>query len=255
MKFYAFLLLCFVGTITSKENETKQRKKRIAPEIATLISGAINAGATLASTIVSVLMAPGFNVAVAGSIENYSKWYLILEECELVKGYMNVPMHNVKSGYREGFASHKTGNTATGSYQRCTFKGNNNFIHIMYSAPYSFDLHKNWLGVAICPRDDNECREMTADKIYYQKANLAFIKDYYEKISPLRQCRGDFCFTGAMGTTILKLISKSTRRATTISQQRFHLQPLKTNGQQKITKNLSMISEVQRDASSILQMV
>ncbi|XP_057308143.1 tereporin-Ca1-like [Hydractinia symbiolongicarpus] len=200
MKIHAFLVLCFVGTITSKENETQQREKRLSSEIAELIGAALSNGATLASASVSSLLAEDYSIAVAGSIENYSKWFLKLEECELVRGQMNVPMHHVRSGYREGFASHKTGHTATGSYQRCTFKGHNNFIHIMYSAPYSFDLHKNWLGVAICPTDDNECREMTADKMYYQKSTFASIKEYYENANPLMQCRGDFCFTGVMGT-------------------------------------------------------
>ncbi|XP_057291281.1 tereporin-Ca1-like [Hydractinia symbiolongicarpus] len=202
MKFYAVLVLCLVGSTACRENDPKERKKRIIDAaLAPIIGGAIVAGASLTGTTVAGLKSPSYTVSVSGSIENYSKWSIHLRQCQMASGYMNVPMRTIIPGYREGWASHKTGNTATGTYVRCTFQANNDLIHIMYSAPYSFDFHSNWLGVAICPKNNGECKSMTADKMYYRKSSFVSLKEYYRSISHLRQCRGDFCFTGIMGTS------------------------------------------------------
>ncbi|XP_057309393.1 tereporin-Ca1-like [Hydractinia symbiolongicarpus] len=201
-----FLLFCLVGTLVCEYSEKKHEKekgRRVKRFAITLLLGtALTTGASLIGTTVTGLKSSSYRVSVSGSVENYSKWTLKLQTCEIKSGYMNTPLRTIVPGYREGFASHKTSNTATGSYVRCTFDPlNGDLIHIMYSAPYSFDFHANWLGFAICPKSSSECRSITADKMYYEKTSYAKLKKFARSISQLRTCGTHFCMTGTMGTS------------------------------------------------------
>lgn len=166
-----------------------------------IISGFIDSGASLVGTTVDGLKAPVYSVSVSGSIENFSRWSLQLIECEVVSGHMNVPMNSVASGQREGFASHKVPNTAKGSWVRCTFKVNKSLMHVMYSAPYSFDLHSNTLSLAICEADKADCQDLDANTMYYGARSYMEKGTYYNKVYDTVMCNAGFCISGTMGTT------------------------------------------------------
>ena len=114
---------------------------------------------------------------------------------------MNVPMRSVAPGQREGFASHKTAHTATGSWVRCAFDVGDIMFHFMYSAPFSFDFHSNWLAFAVCPKTDSTCRGFTAYKLYWNTHSYIAKREYYYNIHTLKKCYGKICITGVMGTS------------------------------------------------------
>merc|ERR1712002_978882 len=64
-------------------------------------------------------------------------------------------------------------------------------VHFMYSAPYSFDLHSNWLSVALCPHID-------ADKMYNNDYNFLSRKEFYYTTSPVKICYDNVCMIGVM---------------------------------------------------------
>ena len=108
-------------------------------------------------------------------------------------------MQNVASGQKEAFASHKGGNSATGTWLRCTFKIKDELVHFMYSAPYSFDFHKNTLAVAVCDGSSSDCQSMDANKMYYGTKPFMVRHEYYNIIREISQCGKDFCIRGSMG--------------------------------------------------------
>jgi len=168
-----------------------------------LIAAGITAGASLTGTTVSALMAPGYSVAVSGSIENYTEWPMIFQYCNADAGKINKAMVDVQPGKEEGFASHKTANTATGSYVYCLYKVNNKRVHIMYSAPYSFDLHSNWLALALTA----STVRLNADKMYYEDFSFMAKREYDDMVRPARICREGLCISGIMGTSHKSIVT------------------------------------------------
>ena len=179
------------------------RMKRSAGLTAGVLGASISPGASLAGTTVRALMSSSYRVAVSGSVENFSKWPLVLQECEIKSGYMNVPMRSVAPGEREGFAGHKTGHTATGNWVKCSFKVANKYmVHFMYSAPYNFKFHSNWLTVAVCELGvDRECPSLSAYTMYYYRRPFMRRRQYYYNVKTVKFCGDRLCVTGVMGTS------------------------------------------------------
>eukprot|EP00111_Clytia_hemisphaerica_P015534 TCONS_00045856-protein len=185
-----------------KESENK-RMRRDAGLTAALIGAGISAGASLVGTTVGALKRSDYSVAVSGSITNFAKWNMGLKQCVVESGYMNIPMRSVSSGKREGFAGHKEGNTATGNWVQCTYKilNSNVIIHLMYSAPFSFDFHYNQIAVAICHSSDSRCTNMKIGQMTNDARPYLARMDYYNTIRMLKLCKEGFCVTGVMGTS------------------------------------------------------
>lgn len=187
------LLICMVVLLVSV-----QLTCGLADWVATMVAGGISAGASLMGTTVGALMDKSYNVAVAGSIENYSKWTMILDHCHAEDGYINKPFKNINQAKKEAFASHKTGHTAKGTFVYCLYKVNQNqkHVHIMYSAPYDFNLHSNCMGVAIT----DQYTKLDANKMYYNEYDYMDKKDAYHGVNPVKKCREGVCIKGEMGT-------------------------------------------------------
>ena len=184
----------------SKHISEEKRVKRDGGLTAAIVGAAISSGASLVGTTVGALQRPDYSVSVSGSLENYSKWPLHFKGCEMASGYMNVPMRSVASGLREGFASHKTSDSATGSWIKCAFTVNNVMVHFMYSAPYSFDFHSNTLAFGVCPPHDHSCSGFTASSMYYGSSSYLARREYYYSVKTLKKCFMGICITGVMGT-------------------------------------------------------
>lgn len=143
-----------------------------------------------------------YGVAVGGSIENYSQWPLMFEKCHVEDGYMNIAPQTVQPGMQEGFASHKTAHTAKGSWLKCSFAvDGKTLVHFMYSAPHDFNLHSNWLAVAICPKADHSCAGLDVNDMYYYSYGFLGRKEFYYDSVPLTFCREDLCVVAQMGTS------------------------------------------------------
>lgn len=176
---------------------SRPRREPISAFTAAMISAGITAGTSLAGTTVHALMASGYNVAVSGSVENYSQWPMILRHCDHEAGQTTIPMIDINTGKKEGFASHKTGHTATGVWVYCLYAVNNKHVHIMYSAPYSFDFHSNWLALAIT----SSATTLDADKMYYKSYSHMARQEYDDRVVPTEICRQGLCIKGSMGTS------------------------------------------------------
>lgn len=181
----------------------QSRVKRSGGLTAAVIGASISPGASLAGTTVGALKSSSYRVAVSGSVENLSKWALVLQGCEIKSGYMNVPMRSVAPGKREGFAGHKTAHTATGNWVKCSFKVANKYmVHFMYSAPYNFNFHSNWMTVAVCDLGVNrECPSLSAYTMYYYHRSFMRRREYYYNVKTVKICGARLCVTGVMGTS------------------------------------------------------
>jgi len=199
------LLACCIAVVASSPIEEEQpviAKRFLDPaSIATYVAAGIGAGTTLASTSVSALQAPGYNVRASGSIENYTKFPLIKKEHEVAAGWMNHIFITIGAGLKEGFASHKTGNTAKGTWVYGRFQLDySTYVHVSYSIPYSKDFHSNTLSLAICGRNDAQCKSLDANKMYYNHYSWMDRKEFYSgKQRSAQICARGFCIIGDMG--------------------------------------------------------
>ena len=189
-----------------------------------ILTNSISAGTTLAGTTSDNLKDSTYTVAVSGSIENYANEHLKLVRCNIEDGYVNVPFRTVASGLREGFASHKSGNAATGSWLICTYKIYGDIVRIMYSTPYSFDFHSNILAVSACSTFDPKCNKITINSMYYDTPNSLFARrEYSNFVRKTSICGSSVCLTGTMGTShkptiYIKIYPKSFNRLTQASK-------------------------------------
>ena len=208
---FAFKFICIVSSFAilvesaSEKVRNKNnfhRQKRDGGLSAALIGAAISTGASLAGTTVGALKQNQYSVAVSGSVTNFASNALILDFCRIEKGEMNEPLRDVASGQQEGFGGHKAGVTATGHWVQCRYRaGNDALIYLMYSAPYSFDFHKNLLAASICHRTSKRCQQTTINDMYYGTRADMKQKSYYDNIETLKVCNMGYCITGVMGTS------------------------------------------------------
>lgn len=240
---YKCCIALFILSISLGLADGKKRNRRFAnPITAAIFSGSLEAGASLTGTSVGALMKPGYSVSVSGSVENFSKFTLIQRHCEAASGYINTPLTTVHGGQKEGFASHKTGNTATGSWVRCTLQyGANTLFHFMYSAPYSFDLHSNWLALAICPKTNSQCRHLNANNMYYKSYGFMRRREYYYSVTNTKVCNDVICAVGQMGTSHhpqihIKVYAKKLNDASAVIQKSFKENGLKSSNYDNFIK-------------------
>ena len=127
-----------------------------------------------------------YNVEAVGGVENFSPWSLKVQTNESAHGYISLPLQNVQSGYVEGFRSHHAAGTAVGTWVRYSLLIDEDiYLHFMYSVPYSHDFHSNWLSIALCEKDNDECSALDAEKMYYNTYPfMAFLK-YSRRFSVL----------------------------------------------------------------------
>jgi len=174
-------------------NELKEKRGIIGGAI---IAGGITAGASILGIGIKRLMSTGYSVAVAGSIENYSKVAMIFEECEVKNGKMNKPMVTVHPGEKEGFASHKSSWSFHGSWVYCTYRVSDRRVHIMYDAPYTFHYScYNTLALAITMPHVT----LSASDMFEKRYSFMAKRQYYYSIAPTKICDDTFCITGTMG--------------------------------------------------------
>jgi hypothetical protein len=73
----------------------------------------------------------------------------------------------------------------------------------MWSCPFDFNLHKNWLGFAVTRKGINESKIYWPDSIYYEKNNdfeQQVIKEYYNDSRTLSLKNERIEIIGQMGT-------------------------------------------------------
>ena len=148
--------------------------------------------------IPNIVKPPPYDVTAFGSIENYTKWPLILQTCEVKTGRMNMPMKDVMPGSREYFSSHKNGYTFKGTWVRATFQINKEmYIHFMYSVPFNQNFFSNRLAVAISP----DGSDLNAKKMYSDNSRYMDRKNYRQTIETTKMKNMGFCAIAQMGSS------------------------------------------------------
>ncbi|CAC5409006.1 Tereporin-Ca1 [Mytilus coruscus] len=126
-------------------------------------------------------------------------------ESRIYGGIIKSPPVVVLPGQREQFIAHKTGDTATGTSGTASW-----FISsarkkavVMWSCPYSFDYHSNWLGVGLTEIDNMHHRDWFK-QMYYESSGkgLNFRRgDYYYHTRKISIKDSQFEVVGTMGTS------------------------------------------------------
>ena len=203
-----YTLLCFCAVVlvattdAVKDGKDKKDKKDDGGITAANIGTCISAGASLFGRSLNGLKHTSSirnYVSISGFVENYTKWPMIYNGCEIKRGQMNVPIRTVAPGLREGFASHRYGFTKYGSWIKCSFKVNKAMVH------YSYDVtagYKNTLSLAVCPADSDTCTDLNARKMYFDEHDYIARRKYNDDVDTLKKCNKGICMIGVMGTSL-----------------------------------------------------
>eukprot|EP00111_Clytia_hemisphaerica_P000754 TCONS_00002222-protein len=171
------------------------------------LSNTVNKGATLAGENIESLL-PDAEVALAGSIINYSKWSLIEREWEIEYGDVDIPAETVHPGYEEAFVTEKDsaffklhhGVSGKLSWEVKTFN-ESYIIHFMYDIPYDLGFKEhNQLAIALCSSNDSLCRELSRSDLKSKTYSFSKRRLYRYTIEDVSVCNQDLCVFAKMGT-------------------------------------------------------
>jgi len=188
---FAFLVLC---SVSADDHPS-------VFYVLTKLQDGVLKGATLKGKTFRDLQTGDYSVEASGGVHNLLKSPLVFagEECE--SGVITHILPTVQEGLVEGFGSRKTSGAATGTMVKYSLVVERDImLHFMYSAPYDFDIHSNYLAVAACPTSSNECRGLTADHMYYNDYPFLRRKSFYdpERLDPVGICVDEKCLVGFM---------------------------------------------------------
>ena len=142
-----------------------------------------------------------YGVVCVFEIENYTKWPMDNPISYANTGYIKNPPVPVMSGKREAMVTRKTGHTATGTFGTASWlvNGQRRAI-VMWSAPYSFDFHSNWLAVGIIGANSHV--RSLADTMYEEPSEESTytLGEFYDSTRIISYCDDVICVHGTMGT-------------------------------------------------------
>ena len=120
----------------------------------------IDGNSLLNSNLIDI-QAALFTVRCSVAMENFTKWPIILQTCQVKHGFVNVPPRDVHSGMREGFAFHKTYMTTYGCWIACSYLINTKCFHLSIYQPYTINnKYKNKLALVV-----NDTQDVSAEQI------------------------------------------------------------------------------------------
>nr|AXS67899.1 coluporin-27 [Colubraria reticulata] len=150
-----------------------------------------------------------FAVSVVIEVENWTDYPLLYPQIRVVGGFKteNHPTA-IQPAKREAFALHKEMDDATGVYGIVSWsvQGENRIFVIMWSAPFNFNFHSNWLGVGLTkkghttrPPRDQWFRQMYDG---FSDSNFTFFRREFDMATdPVVYGNGkEFRITGVMTT-------------------------------------------------------
>ena len=178
-----------------------QREKRIvftAAGIATAI-GLATSGASVALAGAAEAANAGTRVVVQLEVIDLSKWSLTNPVTHIHGGVVETQARHVKPGMKEMMVMRKTYHTSTGSYGTVSWEVNGREVIVMWSAPYSFDHHSNWLAVGVGSKGTHQ--RNTFNDMYYRSGSWFKRDEYYYYTRDVTKCDGVICIRGNMGTS------------------------------------------------------
>ncbi|KAK7495273.1 hypothetical protein BaRGS_00013455 [Batillaria attramentaria] len=197
------VLLCIALGLLSA-----QPVQGLDPATISAAASAIIAGSSIAGTSINGLMGDGYRVTCAIVVENWTKYPLTLPNVRLTGGFLSKPPRAILPSKREAMVARKTAHTATGSYGTVSWliQGLNRRVFVMWSAPFNFDHHHNWMGVGLSRSGyvSHPYGSEVFDQMYYgnSDSNIGFTRDeYYYHSDPAIYSDSDIEVVGTMGTT------------------------------------------------------
>ncbi|KAH3770405.1 tereporin-Ca1-like [Dreissena polymorpha] len=176
--------------------DRNQNKKRFFPLLAlpagisaagiSAAAGVVSAGASLAGTTIQALTSLPYKVTMGMEVENWTKFGMVNPHVTVKSGAITTPPVPVLPGQKEAMVARKTSDTATGTYGVVSWEiaGKSRRVVVMWSVPYDYNLHSNWLAVGITKQDVIHDSGW-ADQMYYYGSNAKIgfdRKEYYYSV-------------------------------------------------------------------------
>nr|AXS67877.1 coluporin-5 [Colubraria reticulata] len=185
--------------------------KPLTPEALKLVYDTLHKGYSLKGTHAQGLETKGHRVTVAITVENLSYYTvrhpLVREEDGEVKDFE--PSTAIYPGRNFTFAMwNKGGIHTTGTYGSMSLEvyEAERRVVLMWSAPYNFNMFRNWMGVGLTKKQNTGLENATAwfDQMYYHgnDTNLKFNrKEFKTDENPVTISDTEFLVLGVMGTS------------------------------------------------------
>ncbi|KAK7102359.1 hypothetical protein V1264_020589 [Littorina saxatilis] len=183
---------CDGGDPRAARNEQNARLTTSQQEITVAAASAISSGTSLAGTSTHTLMQDGYRVTVGIEVENWTRFHLSRPHVQLKGGALSMAPSLIVPAAREVMIARKTSGTATGSCGTVSWliQDVGRRLVIMWSAPFNFNHHSNWVGVGItAPGNiDHPADDSWFDQMYYADSSeeLSFERrEYYADVRPV----------------------------------------------------------------------
>jgi len=202
-----FRVGCLIKPATSLETEVRRR----------IEEGVLHEGNSARSVTEEETDLKNFRNYFKMTIENYTNKKLINHEKHDHAGVVpDLSFAVIEPGYREKMYGRKTSSSATGVEGTVSWKiaDTNKMVVVMYTLPYSFDFHSNWLAVGIFPLGDTHGY---FDKMHSGPEDFFTRKQFYHNTHPvLYMADSQFEVSAKMGAThqetiTLKIYPKQAR--------------------------------------------
>eukprot|EP00111_Clytia_hemisphaerica_P005374 TCONS_00015529-protein len=148
-------------------------------------------GSSLLNTNLTDIQAAYYTVRCSVAMENFTKWPIMLQRCQVKHGFFNAPPRDIHPGMREGFAFHKSYLATFGCWIACSYVINDKYFHLSIYQPYTINnKYQNKLAMVI-----NETHDVSAEQVLesHDKDNESQDK------TTIRIQEGDICIVGEMG--------------------------------------------------------
>ena len=139
-------------------------------------------------------------------IENHTRFLLHNPQTYIKSGHISTAPSDVIPGFWDAMAGHKARDTATGCSGTVSWMiGQTDYmLVVMYSIPFSFDLHSNWLAIGIFPQGSNISRLLYTppffDRMYYNSGLRFRRKEFYHDAEAVEYKDANFHAIAMMGT-------------------------------------------------------
>lgn len=175
-----------------------RQKRAIFTAIATAVGLAVS-GASVAIGAADSSRNAATAVVVELEIINVAKWPLTSPITHIHGGVVETQARHVQPGTKEMMVMRKTYHTATGSYGTVSWDVNGREVLVMWSAPFNFNHHSNWLAVGVAA--DGTHNGNTFNDMYYENKSYFVRDEYYYHTRDVTKCDSTICIRGSMGTS------------------------------------------------------
>ncbi|XP_071121749.1 tereporin-Ca1-like [Mytilus edulis] len=165
----------------------------------TAASTSIESGATMMTAEAN------YRVVCTIEVENWTKYNLVNPHATIKKGELQSSPVFIRPTLREKFTAHKSYWGFSGTYGVASWRiddGEGRRAVVMWSCPYNFWWHSNYLGVGLAEPATERHRDWFHQMYNEGNGNgLRFVRSRYDKHTPtIRTNDGKFEITGIMGT-------------------------------------------------------